>query len=530
MSPRQARLTVAAAILGSIVVFVDSTVVNVALPAVTDDLGGGLAGQQWLNDAYLLTLGALLLVGGSLGDLHGRRRVFIWGLVAFGVTSLLCAVAPSIDALIVARGLQGIAGALLVPNTLGMIVARFPPHERGAAIGTWTAWSGISMVIGPLVGGLIVDTVSWRWIFAINVLPVAAALAIVREVEVGDDVGEPGRIDVVGAILGTLGLGGPVFALIEGPVRGWSDPVILGTLLGGLALLVAFVAYERRARHPMLPLELFRERNFAVGNVATLAVYGGLGAAPFFLVIFLQQVAGYSAIEAGLSLLPVTVLLFVLSRRFGALADRYGPRLFMALGPVVGGIGLALLARLDASVNYVMDVLPAVLVFGLGLALTVAPLTTTVLGGVEERHAGMASAINNATARIAGLLAVAAIGAVVSAQFAAALDDRLEGVPLDARDRAFVADARERALSAEAPASLGAQRATVAAALDDSSVHAFRVAMLIIGGIVVAGGLLSAAGIQNPRREVRCADCENGATASAIAPPHAETAGAAAAG
>lgn len=517
MSPRQARLTVAAAVLGSVVAFVDATVVNVALPAIADDLGGGLSGQQWLSDAYLLTLGSLLLLGGSLGDLHGRRRMFVVGLVAFGGASLLCAAAPSIETLIVARGLQGLAGALLVPNTLGLIVARFPPHRRGAAIGSWTAWSGIAMVAGPLVGGLIVDAISWRWIFAVNVVPVLAALAIVRRVDAAGDVPSPGRVDVVGALLGTLGLAGPVFALIEQPSRGWGDPLILSTLLGGLALLVAFVVYERRARHPMLPLELFGERNFAVGNAATLAVYGGLSAVPFFLVLFLQQVAGYRALTAGLAMLPVTVLMFLLSKRFGALADRIGPRLFMGGGPVVAGAGLMLLARLDASGDYLADVLPAVLVFGLGLSLTVAPLTAAVLGGVAEAHAGMASAINNATARVAGLLAVAAIGAVVASQFASSLDGRLAALPLDAGARARAAATRP--LSGEAPAaSLGGRagvRAAVARALDDSSVRAFRVAMLITGALVMVGGALSAIGIRNPRRDVHCADCPGGAAVGA---------------
>lgn len=475
MSPRQARLTVLAAVLGAVVVFVDSTVVNVALPAVREDLGGGLAGQQWLNDAFLLTLGALLLIGGSLGDRHGRRRIFALGIVGFGLASVLCAIAPTLETLIVARGLQGVAGALLVPNTLGLIVAKFPPNERGAAIGTWTAWTGIALVAGPLVGGLLLDVASWRWVFAINVVPVAVALWTVRQLDAGNDEPSPGRIDVVGAGLGTLGLAGPVFALIEAPLRGWGDPLIAGTLLGGLALLAAFVVYERRASHPMLPLELFGERNFAAGNAATLAVYGGLGAAPFFLVIFLQQVAGYSALAAGMATLPVTVLMFLLSKRFGALADRVGPRVFMAAGPIVGGIGFALLARVDASGDYLADVLPGVLVFGFGLALTVAPLTATVLGGVQERHAGMASAINNAVARIGGLLAVAAIGAAV-------------GI-------------RE---------------------LDASTVDAFQRAMLITGALVAFGGVLSALGIRNPQREVSCEGCERAASATAIAPPASE--------
>src|SRR3954449_4808970 len=429
MTAAQKRLTLAAAILGSIAAFIDSTVVNVALPRIREDLGGGLAGQQWLTDAYLLTLGSLLLVGGSLGDLYGRRRVFAQGLIGFGIASVLCAAAPTIETLIVARGLQGVAAALLVPNTLGLIVARFEPNERGAAIGTWTAWAGIAMVIGPLLGGLLLQTGSWRWIFGVNVIPIAGALWLTSRLDATHDAPSGGQVDHVGAVLATFGLAGPVYALIEGPARGWGDPVILFSLIGGLALLGAFVVYERDASHPMLPLDLFRERNFSVGNAATLTIYGGLGAAPFFLVLFLQQVVGYTPIAAGAALLPVTVIMFSLSRRWGALADRIGPRVFMGTGPLIGGAGIIWLGQIDASPDYWTDILPGVLVFGLGLSLTVAPLTATVLGGVAEEHAGIASAINNAVARIGGLLAVAAIGAVVAAAYSNALDDRVPGNP-----------------------------------------------------------------------------------------------------
>src|SRR4051795_4646594 len=429
MSATQRKLTLVAAILGSLVAFIDGTVVNVALPHIRDDLGGGLAGQQWVTDSYLLTLGALLLVGGSLGDLFGRRRAFSAGLAGFGAASLLCAFAPTIGTLIAFRALQGIAGALLVPNTLGLIVARFEPNERGAAIGTWPAWAGIAMVIGPLLGGLLLQTGSWRWIFAINVLPIAGALWLTSRLDATHDEPSGGEVDHVGAVLATLGLAGPVYALIEGPARGWGDPVILLSLIGGLALLAAFVVYEADASHPMLPLDLFRQRNFSVGNAATLTIYGGLGATPFFLVLFLQQVAGYTPIEAGASLLPVTIIMFALSPRWGALADRIGPRFFMGAGPLIGGAGIVWLGQMGASPDYWTDLFPAVVVFGLGLSLTVAPLTATVLGGVAEEHAGIASAVNNATARIGSLLAVAAVGAVVAAQFASSLRADLQNVP-----------------------------------------------------------------------------------------------------
>ena len=478
MSPRQARLTVLAAVLGTVVVFVDGTVVNVALPAIADDLGGGLAGQQWLSGSYLLTLGALLLVGGTLGDRFGRRKMFSLGLVGFGVTSLLCAVAPSITTLVIARALQGTAGALLVPNTLGLIVAKFPPDQRGAAIGSWTAWSGIATVAGPLVGGVIVDSASWRWIFVVNVLPVVAALLIVARLDAAHDEPEPRHIDLLGATLGTLGLAGPVYALIEQPHRGWGDPMIYLPLIVGLLLLVAFVLVERREREPMLPLELFAMRNFTVGNLATLAIYGGLGAAPFFLILFLQQVAGYSALEAGLATLPITALMFVLSKRFGALSDRFGPRWFMGVGPLVAAVGIALYTRLDTSADYLTQVLPAVLVFGLGLSLTVAPLTATVLGGVPEQDAGIASAINNAVARIGGLLAVAAIGAVVASE-------------------------------------LSGEGATLGSVAPHTAIAAFDLAMWIVAVLVALGGIVSAIGIENPRRDVHASDCPGGAIVGA---------------
>jgi EmrB/QacA subfamily drug resistance transporter len=485
VSAVQARLTILAAVLGSVVVFVDSTVVNVALPAIADDLGGGMAGQQWLSGAYLLTLGALLLVGGTLGDRFGRRRMFSLGLVGFGLTSLLCAIAPSIATLIIARALQGAAGALLVPNTLGLIVAKFAPDQRGGAIGSWTAWSGISTVAGPLVGGLIVDNASWRWIFVVNLVPVVAALMIVARLDAAHDEPEPRHIDLLGATLGTLGLAGPVFALIEQPHRGWGDPMIFLPLIVGILLLVAFVVVERREREPMLPLELFAMRNFTVGNIATLAIYGGLGAAPFFLVLFLQQVAGYSALQAGLATLPITVLMFLLSKRFGALSDRIGPRLFMGVGPIVAAVGIALYTRMGAEADYLTEVLPAVVVFGFGLSLTVAPLTATVLGGVPEAEAGMASAINNAVARVGGLLAVAAIGAVVASR-------------------------------------LGSDQATLGSVPVETAKSAFDLAMWIVAALVALGGVASAIGIENPRRRVRGEACAAGAIIGAS--PEAEPA------
>ena len=413
MSRRQ-RLTLLAAILGSGVATIDGTIVNVALPAIEEDLGGGLSAQQWVSNAYLLALGSLILIGGSLGDIYGERRVFAIGLAAFGVLSLACALAPTIEVLIGARALQGAAGALVTPSSLAIIVAAFGPGERGAAIGSWTAWGGIAAIVGPLAGGLIVDQASWRWIFALNVPLALATLVLVRAAVPETTRAATRRVDFVGAGLCVLGLGGIVFALIEQPNHGWSSPVILVPLVGGIAALAAFLAYERRTPQPMLKLELFSRRNFAVGNLETLAVYAGLAILFFFLVIYLQQAAGYGALESGLTTLPVTIVLFALSRRFGALADRYGPRLFMGAGPLLSAGGILLLLRVGLDPSYLTDLLPALLVFSLGLALTVAPLTATVLADADETDAGIASAINNAVARVAGLVGVSVVGVVVA--------------------------------------------------------------------------------------------------------------------
>jgi EmrB/QacA subfamily drug resistance transporter len=518
---RAKRLALAAAIMGSFVAGLDATAVNVALPAIRDDLGGGLAGQQWVSNAYLLMLGSLILIGGSLGDLFGERRVFALGVTGFGAASLLCAVAPSIETLVLGRALQGVFGALLTPSALAVIVAVFPAAERGAAIGSWTAWAGIATVIGPLAGGYLVDAVSWRLIFAINVPFVLITLALIRlAIRRQDHRGERAHVDWVGAVLTAVGLAGPVLALIRQPDVGWSSAEVWGPGLGGIVLLAIFVRYESRAAHPMLPLGLFRRRNFTIGNLQTFSMYGGLGVTFFFLVLFLQQVAGYDALQAGLATLPSTIVMFTLSKRAGRLADRFGPRLFMGGGPLLSAAGMALMLRLDAGLDYWTDLFPALVVFSLGLSATVAPLTATVLADADEANAGIASGVNNAIARVAGLLAVAAIGAVVAGQFGSRLDERLATVAMTPVARVALEDARGQTLSHVDPAVTGPQ---VAAAVEDASVGAFHVGIGIAAALVALGGLLGLAGIRNPRREVRCEDCPGGQLAgqpAAAASPH----------
>jgi EmrB/QacA subfamily drug resistance transporter len=503
------QLTLIAAILGSIVVFVDGTIVNVALPHIRSGLDSDFAGQQWIVDAYLLTLSAFILIGGSLGDLLGRRRIFAIGTAAFGLTSLLCAFAPTIEVLIAGRALQGVAGALLIPSTLGLIVATFDAGERGAAIGTWTAWTGIAIVIGPLGGGLILEAASWRWIFAINVVPILLTLAIIWRIAAPRDHPKHQAIDFTGAALCAIGLGGPIFALIEQQRYGWSDPLILVPLLAGLVALGAFLVFEWRAKHPMLPLGLFRDRNFSAANAATLAIYAAIGALTFVLVVFLQQVAGYSALAAGATLLPMTVLMFLLSKRFGALSDRYGPRFFMAVGPLVAGVGVLLLVRTGSDPNFWTVLFPGVVLFGLGLALTVAPLTATVLGAVPQERASIASGVNNAVARVAGLVAVALAGAVLAARFGATIDDREEREPFTAAARTVLAEAKLRPMQSEVPADVP-DRSQVQTAIDEASVDGLRLSLAVTAALMFAGAAISAVGIRNPRRELRAEQCPGG--------------------
>ncbi len=445
------RWTLVASILGSSMAFIDGSVVNIALPNIQADLGGGLAAQQWIVAAYLLTLGALILVGGSLGDIFGELRVFAIGVASFGLASVLCAVAPDAPTLIVFRGVQGVAGALLTPASLAVLTANFSGAARGAAIGQWTAWSGISFVIGPTIGGWLVDATSWRAIFLINIPVALVTLALVLRLGGWKQSRRTDlRVDFPGALLCVAGLGLLVAAFIEQPRLGWGDPLIAGGLAGGAALLVGFVVYELRTSMPMLPLHLFRLRNFSVTNVETLAVYGALSGLSVFLTLFLREFTGYSALGAGVALLPMTIVMFFLSPRTGKLSMQYGPRLFMTIGPLLAGVAVLAYGRLPVHVDYWVDLLPALLAFSVGLSLTVAPLTTTVLSDATAGDAGVASGVNNAVARIAGLLAVAVLGIVA------------------------------------------------AGGGDHLSERGFHHAMIGVGILLVCGGLIGAVGIRNP--------------------------------
>jgi EmrB/QacA subfamily drug resistance transporter len=412
MGSATGRWVLLAAILGSGMAGIDATVVYVALPAMGRDLGGGLATLQWTVSAYTLTLASLILLGGALGDRYGRRRVFVVGVVWFALASVLCGVATGSALLIGARALQGAGGALLTPGSLAMIQASFAPSDRARAIGAWSGLGGVATAIGPLLGGWLVATASWRWVFFINA-PVAVVVAFVAQRHVPEtaDPRATGAVDVTGAVLGVLGLAGITYALIEAPERGVGSAQVVAAGVLGVAALIGFVFAERRQRLPMLPPEIFRSAQFSAGNAVTFLVYAALGGVFFLLVVALQTVAGFSPVAAGSALLPVTVLMLVLSARAGALAERIGPRLPMSLGPLICAGGLLLMLRVGRDAGYLVDVLPGVVVFGLGLSLLVAPLTAMVLAAADPEHAGVASGVNNAVARAAGLIAVAVLPA-----------------------------------------------------------------------------------------------------------------------
>jgi EmrB/QacA subfamily drug resistance transporter len=408
LSSARGRWVLAAAVLGSAVAGIDATVVGIALPAIGRNFALPVSSLQWVVTAYLVSLAGLLLVGGALGDRYGRRRVFVIGVVWFAVSSLACAIAPDSGVLIAGRALQGVGGALLTPGSLAILQASFAPDDRSRAIGAWSGLGGVATAIGPFAGGFLISAVSWRLIFLIN-LPLSLVVVLIarRHVPETRDPNAAGPVDVLGAVLVTVGLVGLSGGLIEAPSQGWSSSWVMGMFVVAAVAFVAFVAVERKERYPMLPLAIFRARQFTATNAVTFVVYAALGGALFLLPVQLQQVSHYSPLAAGSSLLPLTVVMLVLSARSGALAARIGPRLQMTVGPIVVGAGTVLLRMIGPSGDYLTEVLPGVLVLAFGLAITVAPLTSTALSSAPVEHAGMASAVNNDVARAGSLIAVA---------------------------------------------------------------------------------------------------------------------------
>jgi EmrB/QacA subfamily drug resistance transporter len=470
------RWVIVATVLGSGMAMIDGTVVGIALPAIGRQFHASVASMQWVVTGYMLTLAALLLVGGVLGDKYGRRLVFSVGVVWFGAASAACAVAPDATVLIVTRILQGVGAALLVPGSLAIIEASFVPDDRGRAIGAWSGLGGVATAAGPLLGGYLITAASWRWIFVINVpLAVLVVFTTARHVPESREKGSPARLDLSGAVLSVVLLAGLTYGLIEGPAVGWRAPAVLTMLVVGAVAACAFMVLESRAADPLVPLSVFRYRQFTVTNASTFVVYAALSGALFLLPVELQVVNGYSPLDAGVSLLPLTVIMLLFSARSGRLASRIGPRLQMGVGPLVVGAGLALLARAANDSSYFSGVLPGVLVLGVGLAITVAPLTATAMGAVEANRAGLASAVNNDVARVGGLIAVAVLPALAGIEGTAYLH----------------------------PHALAG---------------GFRTGVFITAGWCAAGGLISALGIRNPgvaeptRPPVECAHCALDAT------------------
>ncbi len=477
----------AAAILGSGMSFIDGTAVNVALPALQKDLGATVAQVQWVVEAYSLFLSALLLVGGSLGDRFGRRRIFLFGIAGFALASAWCGLAPGIGQLIAARAVQGIAAALLVPGSLALISASFDGKRRGKAIGTWSGFSAITAAVGPLVGGWLIDHASWRWVFFLN-LPLALAVVVISLLFVPEsrDPEAAESLDLLGALLATAGLGGVTFGLIESSHRGWSDPWVLGALALGALSLVGFLWRESHAPAPMMPLSLFRSRTFAGTNLLTLWLYSALGGALFFLPFNLIQVQGYSATAAGAALLPFVLLMFLFSRWSGGLVERFGARWPLIVGPAVVAVAYALFVLPGKGGSYWTTFFPAILVLGIGMTISVAPLTTTVMGAVEKRHAGLASGINNAVSRTAGVLAIAALGVVLLGVFNRGLDRRLGGLDLSPAARQELDQERTRLAALEAPSSADKDtKERIEDAVDESFVKGFRVVMGCAAGLAL---------------------------------------------
>ena len=483
------RWVLMATILASSMVFIDSSVVNVALPTLQRELDATAAQAQWVVESYALFLAALILVGGSLGDHFGRRRIFIVGTALFAATSIWCGLAPNTGTLISARAAQGIAGALLTPSSLAIISATFrDQEERGRAIGTWSGFTAITASMGPVLGGWLVETFSWRWIFFINI-PLAVAVLVIAVVKVPES-RDPNakRLDIPGATLATIGLGGVVFGLIEGPGVGWSDPLVWGALGGGALALIGFVITERMSSHPMMPLGLFKSGTFAGANLVTLLLYGAFGGALFYLPFNLIQVQGYSPTAAGAAFLPAVLILAVLSHWTGALSGRVGARLPLVIGPSVVAVALLVMAIPGIDGSYWTTFFPAAVVLGIGMAITVPTLTTAVMNAVDTDEAGIASGVNNAVSRTASLLAIAVFGIVVATAYNQQLDDRLDQIgALSAATRATIVDQRQDLAASKVPRERvdSSTAASLTRAIDWSFVSGFRRVMFIGAGMAM---------------------------------------------
>jgi EmrB/QacA subfamily drug resistance transporter len=489
----QRRWTLAATILGSSMVFIDGTVVNVALPALQTSLNANVADVQWVVESYTLFLAALLLLGGSLGDRFGRTKIFAVGVALFALASIWCGLAPSIHQLIIARAAQGVGGALLVPGSLAIISATFNEKERGQAIGTWSGATAITTALGPLLGGWLIEHVSWRAVFFLNVpLALAVIAVVVLFVPESRDEEDAGRIDLIGAGLATLSLGGVVFGLIESSRSGFQNPFVLTTLVGGIVLAITFVLVESRLQSPMMPLGLFRSRNFAGANLLTLFLYAALAGTFFFMPLDLIQVQGYSATAAGAASLPFILIMFGLSRWSGGLVKRYGSRLPLVIGPIIAGLGFALFIRPGTHSNYWTAFFPAIVVLGFGMAISVAPLTTTVMNSVRESRAGIASGINNAVSRTAGLLAIAVLGLVMFQAFGNCQDSRTNQISIKPEVREALLNQRTRLAAAEVPAEVDqSTRNTIKQAIDDCFVSGFRRVMICGAVLAFASSLVA---------------------------------------
>ena len=497
------RWTLIATILASAMTFIDGTVVNVALPALQADLHATITDVQWVVEAYALFLGALILVGGSMGDQLGRKRVFLAGVAFFTASSVLCGVATSSRVLIIGRALQGIGAAFLVPGSLSIISATFDDAERGRAIGTWSGFSAITTAIGPVIGGWLIQHVSWRAAFFVNV-PLAAIVLFLslRFMDESKDPSRAGKLDWIGALLGVVGLGGIVLGLLEWPPLGPGHPLVIGSLLMGVVGVALLIVVERRVANPMLPFHLFRSRTFTLANVLTLLLYGALGVVFFLLPLELIQVQHYTATEAGAALVPLAVIMFTLSRWAGGLINRVGARIPLTIGPALAAVGIALFARSGTAGSYWTTIFPAVCLLGFGMTITVAPLTTAVMAAVETQHSGVASGINNAVSRVAGLLTIAIFGVFLARSFDAQVQPRLEHLALPPAAKAQI----EEQLPKMAGAELNAvplepqQRAESQRAIDEAFVSGFR--EVVYGSAILA---LAAAGFGAAIRERKSA-------------------------